>query len=278
MNQSSFSYWSKIGLGTGRLASIGRGTTAADVHRIVSWMCECGATVIDTADSYTSGRSEELLGQALRGRRNSFVLVTKSGYRYGDLPSPFRQLNPFVKKIHQKLNRASCHDASYLVHHLNRSLQRLQTDHVDCFLLHDPPLDAVIDPAVQDNLQAARKAGKALHIGVSSGEASVLEAAIDAKCYTVIQSPGNPVTVPLLAPIWSKAGREQIHTMANHVFFSGTNKSLPLPEGMSAHEYLMRYISGHFANGTILVGTKNEQHFKEAISWASRAFPANRRT
>jgi hypothetical protein len=44
---------------------------------------------------------------------------------------------------------------------------------------------------------------------------------------------------------------------------------------MSAHEYLMRYISGHFISGTILVGTKNEQHFKEAINWASRPFPAN---
>jgi aryl-alcohol dehydrogenase-like predicted oxidoreductase len=275
MNESTFSNWSKLGLGTGRLTSIGRGTTAADVHRIVSWMSECGATVIDTADSYTSGRSEELLGQALQGRRDGFVLVTKSGYRYGDLPSPLRQLNPFVKKIHQKLNRASCHDASYLVHHLNRSLQRLQTDHVDCFLLHDPPLEAVIDPVVQENLQAARQAGKVLHMGVSSGKTAVLEAAIEAKCYTVIQSPGNPVTVPVLAPIWSRAEREGIHLMANHVFFSGTNQNLTLTEGMSAHEYLMRYISGHFISGTILVGTKNEQHFKEAINWASRPFPAN---
>jgi aryl-alcohol dehydrogenase-like predicted oxidoreductase len=275
MNDSSFSNWSKLGLGTGRLTSIGRGTTAADVHRIVSWMGECGATVIDTADSYTSGRSEELLGQALQGRRDGFVLVTKSGYRYGDLPSPLRRLNPFIKKIHQKLNSASCHDASYLVHHLNRSLQRLRTDHVDCFLLHDPPLEAVLDPRVQESLLAAKQAGKARHIGVSSGETAVLEAAIDSKCYTVIQSPGNPVTVPVLAPIWSRAERERIHTMANHVFFSGTNPNLPLPEGMSVHEYLMRTISGHFTSGTILVGTKSEQHFKEAIRWASQPFPAN---
>lgn len=278
MNNSSFSNWSKLGLGTGRLASIGRGTTAADVHRIVSWMSECGATVIDTADSYTSGRSEELLGQALHGRREGFVLVTKSGYRYGDLPSPLRQLNPFIKKINQKLNRASCHDASYLIHHLNRSLQRLQTDYVDCFLLHDPPLEAVIDPMVQESLQAAKQAGKARHIGVSSEVAVVLEAAIDAKCYTVIQSPGNPVTVPLLAPIWRRAGRERIHTMANHVFFSGTSPSLTIPADMGVHEYLMRYISDHFANGTILVGTKNVKHFKEAIKWASQPLPVNRET
>jgi aryl-alcohol dehydrogenase-like predicted oxidoreductase len=136
-------------------------------------------------------------------------------------------------------------------------------------------LEAVLDLRVQESLLAAKQAGKARHIGVSSGETAVLEAAIDSKCYTVIQSPGNPVTVPVLAPIWSRAERERIHTMANHVFFSGTNPNLPLPEGMSVHEYLMRTISGHFTSGTILVGTKSEQHFKEAIRWASQPFPAN---
>ena len=61
--------WSKIGLGTGTLASLGRGTSQKIVCDLISWCAESGITVIDTADSYTSGRYETMLGIALRGKR-----------------------------------------------------------------------------------------------------------------------------------------------------------------------------------------------------------------
>jgi aryl-alcohol dehydrogenase-like predicted oxidoreductase len=232
-------------------------------------MEDCGSTVIDTADSYTSGRSEELLGNALSGRRDSFVVVTKAGYRYGDLPAPLRRLNPLIKKFHQLTGRPSCHDASYLAHNLQRSLKRLNTDYVDCFLLHDPSLEAVISPEVQQMLVSEKKAGKVLQLGVSSSHQDVLEAAIDTECYTVIQSPGNLSVVPSLAPVWRKAGRAQMHLMANHVFFSGDIQKLAVPDGMKVHEYLMRSISEYFTDGTILVGTRNETHFNENLEWLS---------
>ena len=267
MKTSPFSKWSRLGLGTGRLTSVGRGTTREDVHRILSWMAEYGATVIDTADSYTSGRSEEMLGSALYGRRDHYVVVTKAGYRYGDLPAPLRRLNPLIKKFHQATGRPSCHDAPYLLHNLNRSLKRLKTEYVDCFLLHDPTLKAVISPEVQQVLLTAKQAGKILQLGVSSDRRDVLEAAIDAECYTVIQSPGNLSAIPSLANVWSKAVQSQMHIMANHVFFSGDIQNLTVPDGMKVHEYLMRSISEYFIDGTILVGTRNETHFKENLEW-----------
>lgn len=267
MEISSFSKWSRLGLGTGRLTSLGRGTSHEDVNRILSWMKDCNATVIDTADSYTSGRSEELIGRALSGRRESFVVVTKAGYRYGDLPNCFRRLNPLIKKFHQIIRRPSCHDAAYLIHNLHRSLTRLNTDYVDCFLLHDPPLEAVVSPNVQQSLLSAKQAGKVCQLGVSSSSNEVLEAAISAGCYSVIQSPGNLLTIPDLAPIWLKAEKAKIHLMANHVFFSGNNQNLAIPDGMKLHEYLMRSVSKYFINGTILVGTRNEAHFKENLDW-----------
>lgn len=267
MKNPLFSKWSRLGLGTGRLTSVGRGTSREDVHRILSWMADCGITVIDTADSYTSGRSEEMLGYALSGRRDRYVVVTKAGYRYGDLPARLRRLNPLIKKFHQLTGRPSCHKASYLVHNLHRSLKRLNTDHVDCFLLHDPPLDAVISPEVQKVLLSAKQAGKVLHLGVSSSHQEVLEAAITAGCYTVMQSPGNLSAVPSLAPVWRKAVQAQMHLMANHVFYSGDSRDLAVPGGMKLHEYLLRSIGEYFIDGTILIGTRNETHFKENLEW-----------
>jgi len=269
-----FSHWSHVGLGTGRLASVGRGTTPEQVNQLLSSMQDLGVTVIDTADSYSSGQCERRLGQAMRGRRESFVVVTKAGYRYGDLPWPFQPLNPFIKKAHQKLSGGQCHAPPYLTDSLNRSLQRLQIEQVDCFLLHDPPLAALLDPAVLTSLRALQQAGKTRHLGVSSGEPQVLTAALDAGCFTVIQSPANPRTVAELAPLWHRATAKGIHLMANHVFFSGNVTPAALPLNLSLHQCLMRYISSYFRHGTILVGTRNAAHLQEAAQWAASPLTA----
>jgi aryl-alcohol dehydrogenase-like predicted oxidoreductase len=236
-------------------------------------MQEIGVTVIDTADSYTSGRCENLLGQALLGRRDDFVVVTKAGYRHGDLPAPLHPFNPFIKKFHQKFSNGQCHTPAYLSHCLHRSLKRLKLDHVDAFLLHDPPLAAVECQAVQASLQALQKTGKTIHLGVSSDDLHVLTAAINAGCFSVIQSPANPTTVGRLAPVWEQASRQGLHRMANHVFFSGHDSPAQLPAGMSRHECLMRYISARFGDGTILVGTRNPYHLHESARWTDSPLP-----
>lgn len=273
METRIFSNWSRVGLGTGTLASLGRGTTQDHVRDLLSSMREIGVSVIDTADSYTSGRCETLLGQALQGRRDDFVIVTKAGYRYGDLPWPLQTLNPFIKKAHQKLSGGQCHAPAYLSHSLDRSLQRLKLDHVDAFLLHDPSLNVVTDPAVQASLSALQATGKTLHLGVSSENPDVLAAAIQAGCFSVIQSPANPTTVARLSPVWEQASRQGLHRMANHVFFSGHGGALDLPTGMSLHECLMRFISARFGDGTILVGTRNPSHLHESARWADSPLP-----
>ena len=273
MQSNHFQKWSRMGLGTGRLASVGRGTTSHQVHDLLSSMIDSGITVIDTADSYTSGSCERMLGTALQGRRESFVIVTKAGYRYGDLPWPFLALNPLIKKAHQKLSGGQCHAPAYLTHSLNRSLQRLKLDHVDAFLLHDPPMATVECQAVQASLQALQKSGKTIHLGVSSDDPHVLTAAINAGCFSVIQSPANPTTVALLAPVWEQASRQGLHRMANHVFFSGNDSPAQLPAGMSRHECLMRYISTRFGDGTILVGTRNPSHLHESARWTDSPLP-----
>ncbi len=95
----------RIGLGTGVLGTLGSSATPAEVDRILGKMLEADIRVIDTADSYGSGEAERLLGKALRGRRGEFFLMTKAGYRYGDLPRPFTLANPFIKKAYHRLGK-----------------------------------------------------------------------------------------------------------------------------------------------------------------------------
>ncbi len=105
---------------------------------------DLGATLIDTAEMYGDGRSEELVGEAIAGRRDEAFLVTKV------LPENA------AHNASRKGMQAAC----------ERSLQRLKTDRVDLYLLHwrgSVPFAETIEAFV-----ALQKAGKIRHFGVSN--------------------------------------------------------------------------------------------------------------
>jgi len=122
--------------------------SVAAVRRAV----ELGCTFFDTADVYGWGHSERLLGEALKDHRDEVHIATKVG---GDFYHGGVQLN---------------FDPSYIRFALDRSLERLRTDHVDLYQLHNPPPEMFGDPdayAVLDDLKAENKI---LHYGVSVHE------------------------------------------------------------------------------------------------------------
>ncbi|MGO8657347.1 aldo/keto reductase, partial [Rhizobium ruizarguesonis] len=82
---------------------------------------------IDTADIYSRGESEEIVGKALKGRRDDVVLATKAHMPMGDDPN--RQGN----------------SRRWLTHAVEDSLRRLQTDHIDLNLIHRPAPDTDIE-------------------------------------------------------------------------------------------------------------------------------------
>ncbi len=91
---------------------------AAQARRLVDICLDAGAILFDTADVYSAGRSEEVLGEALRGRRDRVQIMTKATGRMSDEPNA-------VGTSRYHLVRA-CED----------SLRRLQTDYVDIYTLH----------------------------------------------------------------------------------------------------------------------------------------------
>jgi len=108
-----------------------------------------GVNFVDTADFYSRGESEEILGKALKGRRDNVVVATKAHLPMGDDPN-------------QQGN-----SRRWLVRALDDSLRRLQTDHVDLFQVHRP--DPSVD--VEETLSALSDlvhSGKVRAIGASS--------------------------------------------------------------------------------------------------------------
>lgn len=254
----------RVGLGTGTLASLGRAASLREVIALLDAMDSLAVRTIDTADSYGSGDCERLLGKALRGRREHYHLITKAGYRHGNLPGMFRHLNQFVKKALHKLGHRQNFDSAYLSHCLDESLMRLGVDHVDAFLLHDPPAGVVHSSGVADFLHKIKEQGKALQVGVSSGEAAVLEDALESGLCDLLECPANMKAAPALLPIWETSARKGIHIVANHVY---APDCLALP-GMR-HESLMRATSALLpSDATILCGTRNPTHLASSLRWA----------
>jgi 1-deoxyxylulose-5-phosphate synthase len=121
-----------------------------DSKKIIDRAIDLGINFFDTADVYSNGRSEQIVGRALQGRRDQVVLATKVGLPTGD--------GPDEKGLGRK----------HIVHNLKRSLTNLKTDRVDLYQIHRWDYDTPIDQVLRTLTEAVRKLGAADHIGASS--------------------------------------------------------------------------------------------------------------
>jgi aryl-alcohol dehydrogenase-like predicted oxidoreductase len=143
-----------LSLGTMSFGDAGAGapvgmTDATGAARQIDLCLDAGVNLIDTADVYSAGVSEEILGKVLRGRRDRTLLATKARFPMGDGPN----------------------DAGLSRHHLLRaceaSLRRLQTDHIDLYQVHQwdghTPLEETLDA-----LDTLVRQGKVRYVGCSN--------------------------------------------------------------------------------------------------------------
>lgn len=125
-------------------------TNEADSLEIIASARDAGVNFIDTADVYAAGRSEEIVGQAIRKARDHWVVATKAGFPAG-------------------LQNATGADLSrgYLMRAAERSLERLGTDRIDLYYLHRDDMDTPMDETVR-TLADLQRQGKIRYIGVSN--------------------------------------------------------------------------------------------------------------
>jgi aryl-alcohol dehydrogenase-like predicted oxidoreductase len=121
--------------------------------RIIHRALDAGINFIDTADVYSAGESEEIVGQALQGRRENIVLATKAHAAMGQDPN-------------QQGNTRR-----WLVREVEASLRRLGTDYIDLYQIHRPEPETAIDETL-GALTDLIRAGKILYAGSSTYPAS----------------------------------------------------------------------------------------------------------
>ncbi|GAB2638515.1 aldo/keto reductase [Kribbella swartbergensis] len=132
-----------------------------DSIRIIHKALDAGINFVDTADMYSRGESEEIVGKALKGRRDDVVLATKARFPVDYDPTGATPAVP---------NRSGA-SRRWLITALENSLRRLDTDYVDLFQIHQPDPDTDLEETLSALTDLVR-AGKVRAIGTSSLPAS----------------------------------------------------------------------------------------------------------
>lgn len=180
---------SPIGLGTGRLASLGSRITSKDRSMLLNKAIDYGIRVVDTADTYGSGDSERAIGNALRSRpRSDFFLITKAGLPHVALPAGFSPLNQIGKKLLLLSSPKKDFSKVYLLRSVEASLRRLRMDYVDAFLLHAATAG---EPTREswEALELIRSRGLCRLTGVSSSDPELVRQGIATGQVLLVETP-----------------------------------------------------------------------------------------
>jgi len=174
-----------------------------DALSLVKLAYDEGINFFDT--SHLAPKSEALLGEALRGFRDSVILATKT-----ELCPPQELLN-----------------------NLEESLVTLQTDHIDLYQLEDPsfiPLQGAPD-GIYDTLKNLQDSGKIRAIGIASSDMDIARKTLDSKLYNCIQFPFNMLSDPKVESLYQDCFYQGMGFIAMQPLNGGIVSNIPLAFG-----------------------------------------------
>ncbi|HEY5782888.1 MAG TPA: aldo/keto reductase [Lysobacter sp.] len=135
--------------GKGQLFGAWGNTDADEARRLVDICLDAGLTMFDSADIYSGGVAESILGAAIKGRRDQVLISTKATFRFDDGPN-----NVGSSRFH-------------LINTVDAALKRLGTDYVDLFQLHGFDAKTPVEETLS-TLDDLVRAGKIRYLGVSN--------------------------------------------------------------------------------------------------------------
>jgi aryl-alcohol dehydrogenase-like predicted oxidoreductase len=195
-------------------AEIGfEGATQATTTELLHAALDAGLNVVDTAECYMN--SEEMIGNAISGRRNDFYLFTKCGHFEGGVAdwSP-----------------------DSLLRSIERSIQRLQVDFVDLVQLHSCSLEELQKGDVITALQAARDRGYTRYIGYS-GDSQAARYAVECGAFDTLQTSINIVDQQALDLTLPLARERQMGVIAKRPIANAAWRTGAKPENSYHHTY-----------------------------------------
>lgn len=198
---------SAVGLGTWAIGGwMWGGTNEQMSTRAIEASIDAGVSLIDTAPAYGLGRSEEIVGKAIRGKRDKVVIATKCGLNWHSGKG-----NHFFDQDGKAVNRYLGADG--IAHEIEQSLRRLGTDHIDLYITHwqDPTTPIVETMAALERLQAA---GKIRAIGASNLSSGDLDQYVGSGQLDAIQERYSMIDREIEGSLLPIARRNKIATLS----------------------------------------------------------------
>jgi aryl-alcohol dehydrogenase-like predicted oxidoreductase len=124
-------------------------TDSAGAARLIDICLDHGVSFFDSADVYSDGLAEQILGEAIKGKRNQLLISTKATFPIGEGPNDFGS------------------SRQHLVDAVDKALKRLGTDHIDLFQLHGQDFNTPVEETLS-TLSALVQSGKVRYIGCSN--------------------------------------------------------------------------------------------------------------
>jgi len=247
----------------------GRPVADEDSGRILNAVLDAGINFIDT--SYDYGRSEELIGRYISGRRQEFFLATKCGCTLVDCGD------------HDETPHVWTRDN--LLHNIETSLKRMKTDYVDVLQLHGPTVAQAEEGELVAALKEIQQAGKARWIGISS-YLPHLPAFIASGDFDTFQIPysglereheqfiGDAAAGGAGVIVRGGVGQGEPGAGRGHLdrwaAWERANLDELREEGESRTAFLLRFTLSHPGLSTTIVGTKNPEHLAVNVEAAER--------
>ena len=253
-----------------------------DNDTIIHKAIEYGINLFDTADLYEKGQNEILLGKALKGRRNSVFISTKVGNRWKEDGSGWEW----------------CPRKEYILKAIDASLKRLQTDHIDIYLLHGGTMDDPMDEAVEA-FERLVDMGKIRSYGLSSIRPNVIREYI--KCsniaavmtqYSYLDRRPEEETLKLLLQnnigilargsmasglLIDKPAKDYLDLKVAEVEKIVLDLKQYLPEDKTVQETVVRYVADNPAVTTAVAGVRTMEQLEAILSAANSTLTTQQR-
>jgi len=232
---------SEIGFGGARIGGLlaqdgGRATSLKTLQAAF----DAGINFFDTADMYSQGESEILIGKAFRDKRDRVFIATKGGYSLPRQKRLIQFIKPFAKPIVRALGlRRSAVPASlsgtvsqdfspgYLREAVEASLRRLQSDHIDLYQLHSPPQEELTGSRLQDALGLLgrlKTEGKIREYGIALDSVYDAVHCLDMEGLASLQMPFGLMDLQALDGVFDKVSERQLGIIARGCFGGGALK------------------------------------------------------
>lgn len=246
-----------------------------DAHYMIDYALDQGVNLLDTADLYEKGGNEQLVGKALKGRREQVIVATKVGNVWREDAQGW-SWDPSKKHI---------------LHAVKESLRRLQLDYIDLYQLHGGTLEDPIDETI-DSFETLRQEGLIRYYGISSirpnvireyltksnivsvmSQYSMLDRRPEEETFECIREHGvgvigrGPISQGLLSTHWREKKKPQgyLTYTADELQQVIADLEQLVPEGYTLAQLAIRYALTHPSLTCVVPGASQLEQLKEII-------------